>query len=132
MQLVNSYKLTEAPVYPEEYTWAVDSPKITNPVLNTSIQGLSGVDFFNKLLPNLLSLALIIGVIIFTFIIVVGGIQWIGSGGDKQALESARGKILNAIVGLVIILAIIALLRVIGNFFGISLLTLDIGSVFIK
>ncbi len=106
-------------------------PGITNPVLG-NLGNMSGLNFFQKLIPSLISLALIGGVLIFFFILVSGAIQWISSGGDKQSLESARGKITNAIVGIVILFATFAIIRLLEHFFGISILTLDISKLVIQ
>lgn len=100
---------------------------IENPVLGPSLQSKSGVGFFQDLLPRMIGLALVIGVIVFFFIMVTGAIQWITSGGDKTAIEGARGKITNALVGVVLLLSVFALLKIIEDFFGINILSLDIG-----
>jgi UDP-N-acetylmuramyl pentapeptide phosphotransferase/UDP-N-acetylglucosamine-1-phosphate transferase len=105
---------------------------ITNPALGGSLQGKSGSEFFQDLIPRMVGLAFVVGVLIFFFIMVVGAIQWISSGGDKTAVEGARGKITNAIVGVVILLSTFALLKVIEDFFGINILTLDIGPLKIQ
>jgi hypothetical protein len=102
------------------------SQGITNPALGESVRNLSGTEFFNKLLPNLISLSFIVGAIIFVAIIIVGAIQWIISGGDKAGIESAKGKITNAVIGLVILLSLFAIIYVLENFFGIKLLELQI------
>jgi hypothetical protein len=99
---------------------------ITNPALGESVRNLSGTEFFNKLLPNLISLSFIVGAIIFVAIIIVGAIQWIISGGDKAAIESAKSKITNAVIGLVILLSLFAIIYILENFFGIKLLELRI------
>lgn len=99
---------------------------ITNPALNESIRNLEGTEFFNKLLPNLIGLGFVIGVIIFVAIIIVGAIQWIISGGDKGGIESAKGKITNAIIGIIILLGAFAVISVIENFFGVEIVTLKI------
>jgi hypothetical protein len=99
---------------------------ITNPALGENVRNFSGTEFFNKLLPNLIGLSFIVGAIIFVAIIIVGAIQWIISGGDKAGIESAKGKITNAVIGLVILLSLFAIIYVIENFFGIKLLELRI------
>lgn len=109
-----------------------DVEPITNPALRETIQGKSGIEFFQDLIPNLVGLAFVIGALIFFFIMVIGAIQWITSGGDKTAIEGARGKIANALVGFVILLSLFALLKVIENFFGIDILKLDIGPLMIE
>jgi hypothetical protein len=105
---------------------------IENPVLGPSLQSMTGVGFFQDLLPRMVGLAFLVGVLIFFFIMITGAIQWITSGGDKTALEGARGKITNAIVGVVILLSLFALLKVIEDFFGINILALDIGPLIIQ
>lgn len=103
---------------------------INNPVL-TGISGLTGVEFFQRLLPALIAAGLIIGVVIFFFMLLIGAIQWISSGGDKGAVEAARGRITNAIIGLVVLLSLFAITQLLGFFFGINILFLDLGPLFI-
>lgn len=126
--MINSsmtYKLAGAPVDPGMI--------INNPILNQNLQDIaqnqSAGSFFALFLPKLIGLGLVIGVLIFFFVMIIGAIQWISSGGDKNALEEAKHKITNAIIGIVILFSIFAILKVIENFFGISILTLDIGSL---
>jgi len=64
--------------------------------------------------------------------LITGAIQWISSGGDKQALESARNKISNALVGIVILFAVFAIINLIETFFGINIMTLDMGALVIQ
>lgn len=51
----------------------------------------------------IIQLIFIIGVVIAVAFLIYGGIKWILSGGDKQAVESARNHIVAAIVGLIIV-----------------------------
>ncbi len=88
--------------------------------------------FFEVLLPNVVSLCFIIATVIFLFMIITGAIQWISSGGDKQGLESARGKVSNALIGIVILFATFAVMKLIETFFGIKILTIDIGPLIIR
>lgn len=111
-------------------------PGISNPALGPSLQNIftssGGVGFFQTLLPNFVTLALIIGAIIFFFMLVIGAIQWISSGGDKAAIEAARGRITQALVGIVVLFSVFAIIKLIEVFFGIHILTLDIGPLIIK
>jgi hypothetical protein len=101
---------------------------VNNPVLGT-LGNQTGVSFFQKFIPMAITLAFIIGALIFFFMLVIGAIAWISSGGDKQALEGARGKITNALIGIVILFAVFAVIRLIQNFFGISILNLTIPTI---
>jgi hypothetical protein len=58
--------------------------------------------------------------------LIVGAIQWISSGGDKQGVETARGKVTSALIGLVILLAVFAILQLINTFFNVQILNLTI------
>lgn len=103
---------------------------IGNPALGPSLQGYlgseGGTGFFNAILPRAVALVFVIGALIFFFMLVWGAITWISSGGDKQALEGARGRITSALIGLVLLFVALAIVRFIGSFFGIDILSLDI------
>ncbi len=108
---------------------AADS--INNPALG-NLNSNSGVQFVQKLIPSLIGLAFVAGVVIFFFMLLIGAIQWITSGGDKGALEGARGRLTNALIGIIVLFAVFAIIKLIEGFFKISILTLDIGPLIIK
>ena len=108
---------------------------ITNPILKEELQDVllnqNEGTYFQRLIPSLVGLAFVIGAVIFVFMLITGGVQWIASGGDKTSLEGARGRITNAIVGIIILLSVFALIKVIEGFFGIYILTIDFSSLII-
>lgn len=74
-----------------------------------------------KLISNVVALGLIIaGLLVFAYL-VLGGIQWITSGGDKAGVESARNRITAALIGLAIVAAAWAVIKIIETFFGICI-----------
>jgi len=79
-----------------------------------------GVQSLDVLVPNLINLALIVAVVVFFFLLLLGGIQWITSGGDKEALTKAQGKITSALIGIVIVFSAWAILNLVKYFFGLS------------
>jgi hypothetical protein len=83
-------------------------------------------------LPNIVSGlirgSLVVAAIVFFFILVIGGIRWIASGGDKAATEGARNQITAALIGLVIVFAAWAIVALINTFFGIDIFSLTIPS----
>ena len=87
---------------------------------NLSVPGL--VSGFVKLLLILAGLA-------FFFILVIGGVKWILSGGDKAHTEGARNQITAALVGLVIVFSAWAIIQLISTFFGINILELTLPEV---
>ncbi len=66
-------------------------------------------------------LLLIAAVLAFLYLI-LGGIQWITSGGDKSGMETARNRITAAVVGLIIVAASWAVMLLIGQFIGFDIL----------
>lgn len=104
---------------------------INNPVLGPGLGSLNGVGFFQRLLPALISGGLIAGTVIFFIMLLIGAVQWISSGGDKAKTEEARGRITNALVGLVILLSLFAIANLISNFFGVNILQLNLRPLFI-
>jgi len=74
------------------------------------------------LISSIIQVAFIIaGILVFAFL-VWGGIEWITSGGDKTKTELARNRITNALVGLAIVAASYAVMRLISYFFGLNFL----------
>lgn len=84
----------------------------------------------NLTLPTIISGlirgALVVAAIVFFFILVIGGIRWIASGGDKAATEGARSQITAALVGLVIVFAAWAIVQLIQVFFGVNIFQLTL------
>lgn len=83
-----------------------------------------GISVFSKFLSSAVGLMTIIAIIWFIFVFFTGAIGIIGAGADKQALESARKKIVTGIIGLVVTIAAIFVIRLIGTIFGINFLDL--------
>lgn len=81
------------------------------------------------LVSALIKFALIIAALVaFTFL-VIGGIKWITSGGDKEATAKAQSTITAALIGLVIVFAAWAIIKLIETFFGVQILNLTIPTV---
>ena len=105
--------------------------KLTNPALGPNLQSLfafqdPGVSFFQKFFPAAIGIGLVIGIILFLFMMITGAIQWILSGGDKTQTEAARNQVTAALVGLVIVFSAWAIVRLIGTFFDVKILEGDL------
>lgn len=73
---------------------------------------------FGGLFNGVLSFVLVIGALLVFGYLILGGIEWITSGGDKGKTEGARNKITSAIIGLIILAASYAILQLALNFLG--------------
>ncbi len=105
---------------------------INNPVFGSNLAALNGVTFIQGLTRAAISGALSIGVIIFFFNLLIGGVMYINSGGDKGKTEAARSKITNALIGIVVMVSVFAITIIVGNILGIDLLVLNLDSIRIK
>jgi len=101
-----------------------------DPITNRALPGLGsdGVVFLNKFLSALISLGLVAGGVLFLFMLIAGGIQWITSGGDKLANENARKRVTNALIGIFLLFALYGIVNLVGCFFKINFLYIDVGS----
>src|SRR3990172_10968358 len=68
------------------------------------------------LISALVGTLLIVAALLAFFYLILGGIQWITSGGDKAGMEAARNKITHAIVGLIVVGAAWAIMILVQNF----------------
>lgn len=105
---------------------------IYNPILSPKIKALGGTEFFALLVKNLLTLFLIVAAVVALFMLVVGGIRWMLSAGDKAQLENARSQITQALIGLVIVFSAFAIIKLVGSFFGINLVEFDLSPLFLR
>lgn len=76
----------------------------------------------NKGLGNIIGFMTIIAALWFMFQFIIGGYQWIASGGDKNNLEQARDKIINSIIGLIIVVVAWIIVGLIGKLLGLDIL----------
>ena len=88
--------------------------------------GVAGNVLLTEFIGNLLTTALGLASIILLVWIVWGGVEWLISGGEKQAIESARNRITNGIIGMIIVALAIAIFMFIGEILGINLLKVTI------
>src|SRR3990167_7166404 len=81
-------------------------------------QGYSNLGEF---VSNFLTLVFGVGVLLVLVMLILGAFEWITSGGDKEAVGKARGRIINALIGLAILAIAFALARVAAQFVGFDI-----------
>ena len=79
-----------------------------------------------KIVSGAISLTMLAVALIFFFILVLGGINWVTSEGDEKKVASARAQITNGLIGLAIVFAAFAIMKLIDVIFGINVLNLEI------
>ena len=81
-----------------------------------------GIEVVAKVVGNALTLMLIVAVILTLIYLILGGLAWIQSGGDKQKISQARSRLTFAIIGLIVALGSFFIINVIGFVFKVNLL----------
>lgn len=76
----------------------------------------------NAVLSAIISFITIIAALWFLIQFITAGLAWIGSGGDKTNIENARNKIMNSVIGLIIVVLAWVLAGVIGLMLGLDIL----------
>jgi hypothetical protein len=105
------------------------NPAINSRLGNSAITGGNTIPIFNLVLNNLLVLALSIAGLYFFVNLIRGGYEWITAGGDKESVQKARQRILNAIIGAIVTFAVYSITLVVEYFFGFNILSFNIPTV---
>lgn len=73
--------------------------------------------------------AILLAALAVLLYLILGGFQWLTSGGDKGKTEGARNKITSALIGLLIVVASWAIYQLVLRIFGINVNELAEGFV---
>lgn len=94
--------------------------------LGTLDPGFETLDAFSKF-TNVFSTGIgiltVAAGIWFIIQIFAGAFQWLAGGGEKQALQNAQKRIINAVLGLFVVIFSYALISIVGLVFGIKILS---------
>ena len=71
----------------------------------------------------LVGFIIVLAILVAVFFIVIGALQWITSGGDKQKVADARNHIIAAIVGLIIVALTFVIINVVTEALGLGPIT---------
>ncbi len=94
-----------------------------NVQINAPLVGFKSLSDF---IANALVLVFTVGAFLVLIMLIVGAYEWIASGGDKEAVAKARNRIINALIGLLVLAIAFALVRLVGQFTGLNLTNLSI------
>lgn len=72
-------------------------------------------DFINKGLGEMIGIVLSFVGVLFLALIVFAGVSWMTAGGNDQKIEKAKSLIINAAIGLLIVLSAYAITSFIGS-----------------
>ena len=98
--------------------------QITNPVLSNYGTGgqAAAPGFLAQLVAVLWRTALILGGLGAFIFLILGGVDWLTAGGDKEKVAKARLRIVNALIGLSLIFISAAFIGFLGARFEFDIL----------
>lgn len=98
----------------------ISPPPELAPLTSKGPTGTEGINFF---LSNLVILIFSISGAVSVIMLLWGAFEWITSEGQKEKVAAAQKKIVNTIVGLILLSVVFAILRVVGDFTGFKFFT---------
>ncbi|MBI2018220.1 hypothetical protein HYS96_00800 [Candidatus Daviesbacteria bacterium] len=96
---------------------SISPPPAIKDFIGSDPTGAGGISQF---LSNLVTLIYGLAAIVLLFMILWGAFDWMTSGGEKEKLESARNKIISAIIGIMLFAVAFAIIQVLGQFTGFT------------
>ena len=117
---VVSYGVLASPVFaqntPNVLKAGIDANKVGGNIISPN-QSIGSIVTF------LVAFIIVIAFFAALLYIVIGALQWITSGGDKQKVADARNHIIAAIIGLIVVALSLVIINVIISALGLGSLT---------
>lgn len=88
--------------------------------IGSQAEGFFKIKNLGDFMIQVIDMAIIVGAIAVFFYLILGGINWLTSGGDKAKVEEAQKKITGAVVGLAILATTYIAYKIILQFFGLQ------------
>ena len=98
-------------------------------IKNTSGQGIDPSAEPGTIISNAIAVIYIVGVLAMLLMLVLGAFNWITSGGDKEAVGKARARIINALIGLLLLAVTFLIAKLAGQIVHIDPFKLDLPSL---
>jgi hypothetical protein len=87
-----------------------------------STSGLNATSNLELFMSNVIGAMTLIAGIFFIFYFVMGGLNWVTAGGEQGKVTKARDQMVQAVIGLVVIVMAYGLIGLVGQFVGLHLL----------
>jgi len=82
---------------------------------------IGGLDVVIQLVVNVIEMSLVLAIVLAFIFLIIGGIKWITSQGDKQGLTSAKSTVTFSLIGLFMAFIALAILGFVSDFFQVDL-----------
>lgn len=86
----------------------------------SNAQGVASIECLVPLVTNVIRAVISLGAVALFIMLLVGGFNFLFSGGDQKKLEAARGTVTQAIIGIVIMSLAYLIILTIETFTGVK------------
>jgi hypothetical protein len=87
--------------------------------------GAAAFTQITRVISNIIGIITVCASIWFLFNFVIGGLGWISAGGDKNKINESRDRMTYAFIGLLVVVAGVAILALAGQFLGFDTIITD-------
>ena len=91
-----------------------------NPSVQIQETGLVKTPSLSGLLEFFVGAAIVLAIVLALLFMIIGGIQWITSSGDKAKVDAARQHIVSAVIGLIVVVLAVAILNFVLQLLGLG------------
>ncbi len=88
-----------------------------------SLTPSQNIDTFGTLISAIVKNAFVLAGVVSFILLILGGFGIIVGGGDSKKLEASRGKIVGAVIGLILVIASFWIVQIIEKITGLPLLS---------
>jgi len=78
-----------------------------------------------NIISGIIGIITVVGAIFFIVYFFIAAFQWVTSGDDSKGVETARNKMLQGVIGLVVMVLGYSFIGIIGRIVGIDLINLE-------
>jgi hypothetical protein len=116
MKKISIYKIAQVTTFVLVFAFALAPLALAQfNVPNSGGTGLPDDTRLSSLILRIINLALMVVGLIAVLFLIIGGFRYITSAGNEETAENAKKIIINAIIGIVIIILSFVIVRVISN-----------------
>ncbi len=96
-----------------------DLPRLEAPGFNIDLNPGKTVE---TIFSNLLGVFTLVGAMMFIVYFVLGALKWISASGKAEQIQQAKDQMINAALGLIVVVLAYGIIHIVGSILGIDIL----------
>lgn len=100
-------------------------PAVRNEYTQGAAQGDNAFSIVALVISNIIGVITVLGGLFFIVYFFMGAFSWITAGDDSGAVEKARTKMMNGVLGLIVMIISYSLIGIVGRVVGLDLINIE-------